>query len=228
MSKRTSEEQRRLNNARTRAVNQAKRDEVKLVREGRGTRDWTQAQQREWLRTGRCKDIKGHHMKDVSNHPEYAGDRNNIQMLNSKEHLAAHGGDFKNKTNGYYNPNTGRIKSFGENPPTKPMDKALSNPLSKQSIKYNLTMRKRAEAQKAEAQKLKAEGKLQKASRARTPETLEKTDSKTLARSRASGTASEKASTLSKTLASARARSSSAPSKSSKGELHSHSKSHSH
>ncbi len=229
MSERTSEEQRRLNNARTRAVNQAKRGEVKLIREGRGTRDWTQAQQREWLRTGRCRGIKGHHMKDVSTHPEYAGDRNNIQMLNGREHLAAHGGNFKNKTNGYYNPDTGRIKSFGENPPTRPADRALSAPLSKQSVKYNLTMRKRAEAQKTAAQRLKAEGKLQGASRARVPKAPEKTDSKTLARSRAVGTTSERASTQSRTLARDRARSSSAPSKSSgKGESRSHSKGHSH
>ena len=120
MGKLTSEEQRQLNNARTRAVNQAKRDEVKLIREGKGTRDWTSAQQKEWLQTGKCHGIKGHHMKNVSDYPRYAGDKNNIQLLNSKEHLAAHSGDFKNKTNGYYNPDTGRISSFGSNPPSRP------------------------------------------------------------------------------------------------------------
>ena len=231
MSKSLSDEQRELNNARTRAVNQAKREEVSLIKEGKGTRDWTPDQQREWLQTGKCHDIKGHHMKDVSTYPEYAGEKNNIQMLTSKEHLAAHRGDYKNTTNGYYNPDTGRIKDFGENPPTKPRTEKLSEPLSERSVKYNTTMRKNAEAQKAEAKKLKSEGKIENNSKARVPEknSIEKTDSKTLAYSRKNASGSETNSTQSKTLSKERSKvSATKKNTTSTGETHTHKKTHSH
>lgn len=230
MSKPLSEEQRRLNNARTRAVNQAKRDEVALIKEGKGTRDWTPAQQKEWIQTGKCEGFKGHHMKDVSTYPEYAGDRHNIQMLNAEEHLKAHGGNFRNSTNGYYNPDTGRFRSFGNNPPSKPKAQDLSNPISERAVKYNETMRKNAEAQKSEARKLKAEGSTERASKARAPEkhaAPEKTDSKTLEKSRAAAAAPESASTQSKTLAKDRARATASES-SATGRTHAHKKTHSH
>lgn len=212
MSKSLSDEQRELNNARIRAVNQAKRDEVALIKKGMGTRDWTTAQQKEWLQTGKCHDIEGHHMKDVSTYPEYAGDKNNIQMLNSKEHFAAHRRDYKNTTNGYYDPNTNKIKEFGEKPPTAPKAEKLSSPLSERAVKYNTTMRKNAEAQKAEAKKLKSEGKIESSSKARKPEksTIEKTDSKTLASCRKNTSVSKSNSTQSKTLSRDRSTASSA------------------
>ena len=222
----STEEQRRLNNERTRAVNQAKRDEVALIKEGKGTRDWTREQQKEWLQTGKCHGIKGHHMKDVSNHPEYAGDKNNIQLLDKNEHLAAHRGDYKNSTNGYYNPKTGRINDFGNNPPTKPKAERLSDPLSERSVKYNSTMRKNADAQKAEAKKRAAEGKNQKNSKGRVPEN---TDSKTLSKTRNNpSTAKKSTSTESKTLANNRAKSGKSKPEETKGETHSHKIRHSH
>ena len=232
MSKPKTEDQHELNKIRTRAVNQAKRDEVELVREGKGTRDWTPDQQREWLRTGKCEGIKGHHMKDVSNHPEYAGDRNNIQMLTHKEHYDAHGGNYKNSTNGYYNPKTGKTMDFGDSPPHKPAPQKLSNPLSERSVKYNTTMKRNADAQKAEARKLKAVGETKAASKAHVPEKRsipEKTDSKTLSRDREKTPAREAASSESKTLNRDRAKSASETSKRpSSGESHSHRMSHSH
>ena len=47
---------------------------------------------------------EGHHVLNVSDHPEYAGDYRNIQALvrSNGEHLAAHGGDYNNETNKYY------------------------------------------------------------------------------------------------------------------------------
>lgn len=231
MSKTSSDEQRKLNNARTRAVNQAKREEVALIKEGKGTRDWTPEQQREWLKTGKCHDIKGHHMKDVSTYPEYAGDKNNIQLLTKEEHLAAHHGDFKNTTNGYYNPKTGRTKDFGENPPSKPKPEKLSEPLSERSVKYNATKRKTADAQKAEAKKLKSEGKIENHSKAKVPDkhASEKTDSKTLARNRKKPSDSESNSTQSKTLSRERAKDSAAKKHTpDPGETHAHKRTHSH
>lgn len=50
---------------------------------------------------------EGHHMLNVHDHPEYAGDYRNIQALarSNGEHLAAHGGDFHNETDQYYDVN---------------------------------------------------------------------------------------------------------------------------
>lgn len=47
---------------------------------------------------------EGHHMLNVSDHPEYAGDYRNIQALarSNGEHLAAHGRNYNNETNQYY------------------------------------------------------------------------------------------------------------------------------
>ena len=54
---------------------------------------------------------EGHHMLNVNEHPEYAGDWRNIQALSrsNDEHIKAHQGDFSNNTNWYYNANTGKI-----------------------------------------------------------------------------------------------------------------------
>ena len=230
MLKLSPEEQHELNLSRTRAVNQAKREEAALIRKGLGTRDWTPVQQREWLQTGRCADIKGHHMKDVTTHPEFAGDKNNIQMLTHKEHYDAHGGNYQNSTNGYYNPATGRTRDFGDNPPTKPPVQKLSNPLSERAVKYNTTLHRNAEAQKAEARKLKSEGLVDARGKAHSPEKhtmLEKTDSKTLERDRSGALTSEKHSSQSKTLTNDRSRSASTA-KGRVSENHSHHIRHNH
>lgn len=83
--------------------------ENQLVLEGKGTRDWTPQQQKDILEKGKAYDedgraFEGHHMKSAEAHPEYQGDPDNIQFLTRAEHKAAHGGDFHNATNGYYDP----------------------------------------------------------------------------------------------------------------------------
>lgn len=54
---------------------------------------------------------EGHHMLNVAEHPEYAGDWRNIQALcrSNNEHINAHKGKFSNNTNWYYNESTGEI-----------------------------------------------------------------------------------------------------------------------
>lgn len=92
--------------------------EQQLVREGKGTRDWTPEQQQDILDRGKAygedgKAFEGHHMKSAEEHPEYQGDLENIQFLSRAEHFAAHDGNFQNPTNGYYNPTTGETRDFG-------------------------------------------------------------------------------------------------------------------
>ena len=123
-----------LDYERRKAVANAWKKEKGLVIGGKGTRDWTQKEQREIISKGRATGYEGHHMKSVDGHNSRAGDANNIQFLNRKEHLAAHGGDFHNNTNGYYDYKTGEMHSFGRNKPSI-ATKELSNPLSGHQIK---------------------------------------------------------------------------------------------
>ncbi len=107
--------------------------EKELVLNGSGTRDWSPKEQRQILLTGKAKGYEGHHMKSVDGHNSRAGDAENIQFLNRKEHLAAHGGNFKNNTNGFYDYKTGVMHSFGRYKPTIEA-KCLSNPLDKKQV----------------------------------------------------------------------------------------------
>lgn len=119
----------------SKAVRLAWQREQELVQEGKGTRDWTPDQQRDILKKGKAYNndgitFEGHHMKSVEQYPEYQGEPNNIQFLTKSEHLAAHNGFFKNSTNGYYDPLTGKNKDFGLNKyePCKIIE--LSSPIS--------------------------------------------------------------------------------------------------
>jgi len=94
--------------------------EQQLIREGKGTRDWTPEQQQDILDRGKAygddgKAFEGHHMKSAEKYPEYQGDLENIQFLSRTEHFAAHDGNFQTPTNGYFNPSTGETSDFGLN-----------------------------------------------------------------------------------------------------------------
>ena len=89
-----------------------------LVSEGKGTRDWTPEQQKDILEKGKAYDenglaFQGQHMKSVEAYPDYQGTPDNIQFLTKQEHLDAHGGNWKNPTNWYYNPETKECMEFG-------------------------------------------------------------------------------------------------------------------
>ncbi len=61
------------------------------------------------------KAFEGHHMKSAEAYPEYQGAPENIQFLSRAEHKEAHGGDYRNPTNGYFDPVTKTTRDFGDN-----------------------------------------------------------------------------------------------------------------
>ena len=67
---------------------------------GKGTRKWTKEQKAELLEKGKVKGFQGHHINNVKDHPELAGNPDNIEFLTRKEHLDRHGGNFRNETHG--------------------------------------------------------------------------------------------------------------------------------
>lgn len=118
----TREEKLQLNRDRQKAVREAWSREKSLCSQGRGTFDWTPVQQAELMRSGRVAGYEGQHMKAVSNYPEYAADPSNIQFLSHEDHLAAHNSGqeqsgYRSPTNGYYDPTTQTMHSFGDGPP---------------------------------------------------------------------------------------------------------------
>ncbi len=104
----------------SKAIRLAWEKEQELVREGKGTRDWTEEQQKDILNPdkGKAYDedgkaFEGHHMKSAEAYPEYQGNPENIQFLTRTEHTQAHGG-WQKPTNGYYDYKTGKTYDFDE------------------------------------------------------------------------------------------------------------------
>jgi hypothetical protein len=129
MSNRTSEA--------NKAISEAWTSEKQLVLQGKGTRNWTPEQQRDILTKGKAygedgKAFEGHHMKSAEAYPECQGKAENIEFLSRNEHCSAHNGDFRNATNGYYNPHTGATKDFGEGEYEPCKAKKLSEPIAVQ------------------------------------------------------------------------------------------------
>ena len=138
-----------LNKERQKAIRDAWKSEKSNVRQGMGTRDWSQNEQRQIVAKGKANGYEGHHMKSVKEYPQYAGDPKNIQFLNRSEHVnGAHKGNTQNPTNGYYNPKTGTTQDFGNRPPQSPQAQALSSPLT-QRQQGNALKREQAKAQAA-------------------------------------------------------------------------------
>ena len=121
-----------INYQRRCAVSKAWEEERKHVLISRGSRNWSQKEQREILRTGKCHGYEGQHMLSVKLHPEHAGNENNIQFLTHNEHFKAHQGNWKNDTNGRYNLKTGKVEPFANGIPSIRYRK-LSDPISDRS-----------------------------------------------------------------------------------------------
>ena len=124
---------------RNKAIRLAWEREQGLVSEGKGTRDWTEEQQKDILdpEKGKAYDdngraFEGQHMKSAAEYPEYQGDPDNIQFLTREEHLEAHKGCWQNPSNWYYNPETKEFVDFGENKPTPCEIIQLSDPIAVQ------------------------------------------------------------------------------------------------
>ncbi len=123
--------------ARQGAVKKAWKNEVEYVKNGEGTRDWTPEEQAELMERGSISGYEGHHMKNVNDYPEYAGDPYNIQFLDDEEHrYGAHQGNTKVPTNGYYDPGTGKMHDFGDNPPEAAPVTSLSEPAYEEDFDY--------------------------------------------------------------------------------------------
>lgn len=101
-----------IDTARRAAVSKAWAQERELVKEGKGTRDWSKSQQAEILATGKCKGFEGHHKFSVKENPELAGEKDNIQFLNKSEHLKAHENNFKTDPKGRYDSETGKLEKY--------------------------------------------------------------------------------------------------------------------
>lgn len=150
---------------RNKAIRLAWEREQKLVAEGKGTRDWSQEQQKDILdpNIGKAKDdngrsYEGQHMKSAAEYPEYQGDPDNIQFLTRDEHLAAHRGSWQNPTNWYYNPDTKEFIDFGENKPIPCEAIYLSEPvrspvIDSQNKGDDLKEQSQAEAESTESVK---------------------------------------------------------------------------
>lgn len=88
-------------NARRNAVDKAWKQEKELVEKtDKGTRNWNEKELEELKKTGRVSGYDGHHINNVHDHPEMAGDPNNIKFLTRDEHYDAHDGDWTNATKG--------------------------------------------------------------------------------------------------------------------------------
>ena len=81
---------------RNKAIRKAWEREQQLVQEGRGTRDWTEDQQKDILDSdkGKAYDdlgraFEGQHMKSAAEYPDFQGNPDNIQFLTKDEHLVS-------------------------------------------------------------------------------------------------------------------------------------------
>lgn len=145
-TKELSIEEREIRSARRQAVLGAWKEEKQAVLQGKGSRDWTEEQQKQIVEKGSVHNFEGHHMRSVSygktqeEQLAIAGDKNNIQFLekskDNNEHLAAHNNNTRNPTNGYYDVKTGQTKGFGDKAPQSPPKENLTHPVyNKEQIK---------------------------------------------------------------------------------------------
>lgn len=109
-----------VTNLRTNAVRAAWRREKELILQGKGHRQWNERQQREILERGSVRGFEGHHMISVKYSIKQAGNPDNIQFLTWREHLLAHNVNFRQPTNGYYDPETGKMHTFRKGIPHQP------------------------------------------------------------------------------------------------------------
>jgi RHS repeat-associated protein len=95
------QEVKNISSLRQKAVKEAWVEEKELVEKtGRGTRDWTEKEIEELRKTGKVKGYEGHHINNVADHPEQAGNSDNIEFLKRKEHFEKHSNNWKNPTEG--------------------------------------------------------------------------------------------------------------------------------
>lgn len=100
---------------RAKGVRYAWAEEIRLVKQGKGSREWDLYQQHELLTTGRVKGFIGHHIQSVSKHPELACEVNNIQFLTREEHKQTHLNNWKYSLQSAFNTRTKSVFLSGTN-----------------------------------------------------------------------------------------------------------------
>lgn len=100
-----------LSYIRRKAVDDAWKREAELVRNGKGTRNWTVSQQAELLKTGKVAGFEGSHMLSVKDYPEHGRNPDNIQLLPGTAHFEGvhQGNTRKESPNGWFDEKTGKI-----------------------------------------------------------------------------------------------------------------------
>ncbi len=93
-----------LQAARRQAVREAWKLERELViKTGQGTRNWTAAQIKELISTGKVAGFEGHHVNSVAHHGlDAARDPRNVRFFTRAEHFETHEGNWANKTVGNF------------------------------------------------------------------------------------------------------------------------------
>ena len=137
-TKELTAEEREIRSARRQAVLGAWKEEKQAVLQGKGSRDWTEEQQKQIIEKGSVHNFEGHHMRSVSygktqeEQLAIAGDKNNIQFL---EKSKDNNNNTRNQTNGYYDVKTGQTKDFGTKPPQAPKKENLTHPICQKEVK---------------------------------------------------------------------------------------------
>jgi len=90
------------NYLRQNAVSQAWQQEVDLVKlTGKGTVEWSGPEKIELLETGKVEGYIGHHINNVANNPELAGNPDNIMFTTTSDHfMIQHNGNWQTPTSG--------------------------------------------------------------------------------------------------------------------------------
>jgi len=85
------------------AVKKAWKQEKEIIEStGNGSRKWNGVEKQEIQETGKAQGYEGHHINNVKDHPNQAGNPANVEFVTRKEHLNVHQGNFKNKTTGEF------------------------------------------------------------------------------------------------------------------------------
>lgn len=83
------------------AIKQAWKEEREMVlRTGKGTRQWSEAEKQLLRKQGKVPGYHGHHINNAFHFPELAGKPDNIKFVTRAEHLAHHAGSLRNMTTG--------------------------------------------------------------------------------------------------------------------------------
>ncbi len=102
---------------------------------GKGTRDWTIAQQEELIRTKHVTGFEGQHMLSAKKYPQFMADPDNIQFVTYAEHLhGCHRGDWKNPSSGWLDPNTGEMVPIVGDRVVPPPEIELTNKINPNNI----------------------------------------------------------------------------------------------